>query len=646
MPSEVDARRKAGGDWGQRPGLREGVFPCQHQPGSGSVGQTSYNVLGRIAKPIQVSPAAVRARLRALADAPPAALAAAHPASGPSADGGEEDAESGGDHPTVDGAPAAALPPAAVVLTYCLSDLGLSGGNDPQPGAAAQPAAPDAGAVARELSGLRLLPLADGGLQGIQPRGAAARGGPAPADPVFVPADDEERALLAPLTSVLVAPGLGGPLTARLLALTDLRATNVRRVDCAAMDAFLLPRLLPPEWKGKCRVDADAVAAAADAFPGGQAAWAAWLPRLWRWLAARADAAALTSWPLVPLLGGALMALEAPPRALRGGGAWHESLVSALTRMGCPLVDEAALAAAEPGVAASPALQLFSQPGTAGGVLEAIGAAAVAASDADGAGAGGPTQAAWRARLSGLTPAERRQLRSFLLQARWFGGVADGTGTGRRGAAAAAAAAAEAAPGLLPEQTSVLRKLPIYETHPPLPHERAALAQMPSSPQQPALQPSQQQAQAQQQDRDPQQEQEQPGIQAGAHALAPGAAAPAAASGDAGGAAGTGRFLSLVFVAAQGVSLPPPGAPHELLGARFLRCESEAEEAALSCHLSVPRLTASQFLRHHVAPSAAALDHDAVAGAVAAALRSLRQRGGDDPGLADVLRWGPGGVCL
>jgi hypothetical protein len=190
--------------------------------------------------------------------------------------------------------PDAPLTPAAAALRAAAATLGadapLLGGT----------------AVVRELRGLPLLPTADGGLRTIQarrdgplgqPGGGAfesravrgSEGGEAgeAARALFVPADEEERALLSALRHRVVAPGLGAPLTARLLALADLGATNVRRVDGAALGALLLPELLPREWRGRRRVGPDEVAAAAATFPGGAAAWEAWLARLWRWLAGR-----------------------------------------------------------------------------------------------------------------------------------------------------------------------------------------------------------------------------------------------------------------------------------------------------------------------------------------------------------------------
>jgi hypothetical protein len=257
-------------------------------------------------------------------------------------------------------------------------------------------------------------------------------------------------------------------------------------------------------------------------------------------------------------------------------------------------------------------------------------------------------------------------------QARWFGGGA---------VPASAGAAPRAVAPLSPEQADVLRKLPIYEAHPPLPHER---------PQAPAgglqqQQQQQQQRQHQQQQEQQQQEQQPPapllaerqeegreggaaaggagvstegersppsqqqpeedaqprpdGAAAGAPPPAPPDRPPAAAA--AAAAAAPGRFVSLVAAVKQlGCALPPPGAPPELLGSKFLRCDGAGEEAVLEAHLGVPRARLSAFMRDHVAPHAAGLDAAALSEVVAGALRALRQLAGADPDLVEVLRWG------
>lgn len=178
----------------------------------------------------------------------------------------------------------------------------------------------------------------------------------------------------------------------------------------------------------------------------------------------------------------------------------------------------------------------------------------------------------------------------FLLQARFFGG---GGGGGDQGGQ------------LRPGQLSVLRKLPVFETHPSLPFERPGAAA------------------------------------AGAVAVAVAAAAageesPGGEESSSGGGGGS-RFMSLAAALAAGCALPPPGAPPPLLGTRFLKADSDSEEAALAGALGAPRTLLSAFLRTHVAPNADALDRDAVDGALAAALRGGRGLAGSDPDLHAAL---------
>lgn len=162
------------------------------------------------------------------------------------------------------------------------------------------------------------------------------------------------------------------------------------------------------------------------------------------------------------------------PQVLRGGD-WTESLTSALLKLGCCLLDCQLLDFP------CPALAPFVQQPTAAGVLDALIAAQSAAaastvvsnralqgtSSSSSRGLQGLLSAqlkgAWQQQLQDLTAAERNQLRTYLLQAKWF--------------------AAEAA--LTQQQLHMLRALPIYEVHAPLQYELHAAAS--SQQQQPGM---------------------------------------------------------------------------------------------------------------------------------------------------------------
>lgn len=280
--------------------------------------------------------------------------------------------------------PAAAQAAAvAPLLSYAVSDIceGLAAG-----GAAAAAAA----AQLPSLSGLGLLPLADGTLGALDATPGAA--------PVYLAATAEEAALLAALPGRVIAPGLPPGVAAQLRALAATGRVNVSALTAAALADDLLPRLLPPAWRGRPWVAHDA--AAAGAQPSAK-----WLMALWCWLGPRADALALARWPLLPVTRGSAPALVAPAPLAASAvvqESGDEAVGAALSALGCRLLDETL-------APLSPALAALVHPPTAAGVLAALAAARAA-------GEGGDAE--------GLGPLPRARLRAFLLQSRWLGAAA------------------------------------------------------------------------------------------------------------------------------------------------------------------------------------------------------------------------------
>lgn len=90
-------------------------------------------------------------------------------------------------------------------------------------------------------------------------------------------------------------------------------------------------------------------------------------------------------------------------------GDWTDHLTSALTTLRCRLLDSNIL-----GDVPCPSLIKFVQPPSAGGILDALVAAAMSG--------GNDARHAWWGKVKGLTAAERRHLRAFLLQTKWFTG--------------------------------------------------------------------------------------------------------------------------------------------------------------------------------------------------------------------------------
>jgi sacsin len=257
------------------------------------------------------------------------------------------------------------------------------------------------------------------------------------------------------------------------------------------------------------------------------------------------------------------------------GGDWTEQLTSALQKLNCCLLDCQLLSQ----LLHCPALQPFVQQPTAAGVLDALAAVDSAAAAAVGRSGGG-SQKPLRQLLQMLTAAERHHLRTYLLQRKWF--------------APAAAAAAPAAAALTQGQLQLLRMLPIYEVHPALPFEdtKSQLQQQ----QQSASTSSINVANAQ-----------------------------------------DGLHCALVQADRAPLLLAPKGISSTVLGSRFLRCESAAEEDLLQQHLGVQRLPMSAFLAQHLAAAPQQLNQRGLVSSVVYVLQNLQQLAQEDPSLPTVL---------
>ncbi|EFJ44918.1 hypothetical protein VOLCADRAFT_118510 [Volvox carteri f. nagariensis] len=458
----------------------------------------------------------------------------------------------------------------------------------------------------QELDGLPLLPLADGTLgrlqvthQGAPASGKSARGrnsAPAPAHVYVLTHGSLELEMLAGLRNRCLAPGLPGPLVERLQRVVDLRLFNVQRLSPALLDSTLLSLLLPPSWQGAVEPQQpqqpqqqvpvqDPQSPPVLLPPPSPGPTAEWIRALWAWLANREDVLQLASWPVLPIQGGRLGTLQEKSLVLREGD-WTEGVTSALLRLGCRLLDTALLekaAGAGAGAAASPALQACVQQPSLSGVM-----AAIAAAKARGARpTSGPMAEPWSVRLSGLTAVERRQLRSYLLQSRWFTG---------------------STPPLAQEGLDLLRSLPIFEVFPdPVPAASAAKAP-PPPPAEPARAAAGSSASASAQQQQQQQQQQQPSQQQQQQAAA--------------------QLQHFTALDPKRHRLAPSDTDPRVLSSAFLRVDSPAEEALLERHLGVPRLSHPQLLQQHVGPRASELPRDALGTYVAGLLCRLAEVAG------------------
>ncbi|GLC59948.1 hypothetical protein PLESTB_001557000 [Pleodorina starrii] len=210
-------------------------------------------------------------------------------------------------------------------------------------------------------------------------------------------------------------------------------------------------------------------------------------------------------------------------------------------------------------------------PPTAAQLTNNSGAGSGAAG-AYGGGSGG-VSSSWSSRLCGLSVVERRQLRSYLLQSRWFSG---------------------SSPPLTAEGLELLRSLPVFEVFPdPDPQEPASDPKAPkptttSNTTTTGVDGAHQQQQQQHQQQ---------------------------------------ALRHFTGLDPQRHRLAPPDTDPRVLSSAFLRADSPAEEALLERSLGVARLSAAELLEQHVGPRAGQLPREALAGHVAALLGRLGEAG-------------------
>lgn len=295
-------------------------------------------------------------------------------------------------------------------------------------------------------------------------------------------------------------------------------------------------------------------------------------------------------------------------------GDWTEQLMSALTKLGCCLLDTHTLDFP------CKALSAFVQEPTAAGLLDALAAAQAvaavrqaeqqAAQHARGSRLAGWVEPNWHQLLQHLNPAERHHLRTYLLQAKWFSAAP----------AAAGSDSSKAGVGFSQQQLQVLRSLPIFELHPPLAYEDDCSASSSGGGGSSADGSSN-------------------GSSGGGsrsqlqNTGLLGLLQPASAA--AGSAAGTGLHRSLPAPGSQQqLLLPPQGITSgAVLGSQFLRCESASEEVVLIQHLGIRRLPMQEFLMLHLAKAPQQLDPRALISTVAHILHSLKDLSAREPDL-------------
>ena len=246
---------------------------------------------------------------------------------------------------------------------------------------------------------------------------------------------------------------------------------NVKVFDGDAL-ASLMPRIMPRQWGAHPQQRAHGYVGCGavvewrpDAKEGHPSA--ATLALLWRRLAALCgeDLSAFQGWPLLPIGGGASLAPLIPHGPVVRGEGWTENTRDALLAMRVQSLDENEVSQA---IVSHPRVGDYVRPATASGVLDsAVAAAALDPSVAASVPADASPEERWRAAARAVPEAlitnahalgaapNRRALRAFLIQKRWFQrGAPGGTVEGAR--------------------LDLVRSLPVFETYQSLPGHKDA----------------------------------------------------------------------------------------------------------------------------------------------------------------------------
>ena len=236
---------------------------------------------------------------------------------------------------------------------------------------------------------------------------------------------------------------------------------NVRNFDGDAL-ASMMPRIMPRQWAAhpSQRVNGyvgcgRVVEWRPDAKEGHPTP--AILALLWRRLAALCgeNLSAFQGWPMLPIGGGGSLAPLIPHGPVVRGEGWTENTRDALLAMRVQSLDEGDVSGA---IVSHPKIGDYVRPATAAGVLDsAVAAAALDPDVAASVPADASPEERWRAAARAVPEAlasnatlgaapNRRALRAFLIQKRWFArGAPGGTVEGAR--------------------LDLVRSLPIFETY-------------------------------------------------------------------------------------------------------------------------------------------------------------------------------------
>ncbi|XP_031090600.1 sacsin isoform X2 [Ipomoea triloba] len=231
--------------------------------------------------------------------------------------------------------------------------------------------------------GLPLLPLSNGLFTKFEKRGASER--------IYIAHGDGYDLLKDSLPNQLIDSSISDFLHGKLCEIAQSENFNVTFLTCPLLEKLLV-RLLPVEWQQAKQV---IWVPSSGGHPSVE-----WMKLLWNYLKCHCDDLSLfCNWPILPIENSYLLRLVENSNVIMDGG-WSENMSSLLLRVGCfvlmlnlPIEH--------------PQLELYVQPPTAAGILNALLAIAGKPDNVEGL-------------FSDALEGELHELRSYILQSKWF----------------------------------------------------------------------------------------------------------------------------------------------------------------------------------------------------------------------------------
>lgn len=231
--------------------------------------------------------------------------------------------------------------------------------------------------------GIPLIPLSNGSFTKLEKRGLSER--------IFVTQGDGYDLLKDSVPHQLVDSEIPNLLHEKLFDIANTEEFNISFLTCQLLEKLFL-RLLPASWQHAKQVIWN---------PGSQNHPSLeWVGLLWGYLNSSCDDLSLfTKWPILPVENNSLLQLVENSNVIKDGG-WSENMCSLLLKAGCLILRRDL-------VVEHVQLKNYVQSPSAMGILNALLAVA-----------GEPNKV--EALFSGASEGELHELRSFILQSKWF----------------------------------------------------------------------------------------------------------------------------------------------------------------------------------------------------------------------------------